>query len=139
MTLFRDLRRLNRQASKLREQYPVDVQLADAAAKLAEATSTMEAMTASRERAAHVLANGVDAIATVTAARQRPTMINHQPVVELELVVTMPSGAPVPVRRTEVVRLLDLPRAQVGVRLAVRVDPGDPSAIWIDWGATPSS
>ena len=96
----------------------------------------MEQLSASQAAAPRVLAHGVDAVAVITGVRQQTTILNHSPLVELDLLVTMPSGVPVPVTRSEVVSLIHLSRAQVGTRLSVRVDPTDPSAIWINWAGS---
>jgi hypothetical protein len=77
--------------------------------------------------------DGFDTVAIVTRARQANARINFDPIVELDLLVTMPSGVPVPVHRTEIVQVLHLSRVQVGARLAVRVDPRDPSVLRINW------
>lgn len=137
MGIFRDLKRLNDQGKRIREEHPIRDQIADASAKLGAATAMMQQMAASREAAHRVLTHGVDATAMITGARQQPTLFDHNPLVELDLLVTMPNGVPIPVTRTEVVTLLHLTKAQVGSKLAVRVDPTDPGAIWIDWAAPP--
>lgn len=139
MGLFRDLKKLSEQGKQLRDQYPVQHQVSDASAKLAEATSMMEQLNEAHSRAARVLANGVDAVAVITGVRQRGAMLNHQPLIDIDLVVTMPNGVPVPVSRSEAVALIHLARAEVGNRLPVRVDPSDPTALWINWASSPRS
>jgi hypothetical protein len=135
MGFFQDLRTLSKQGRALSEQYPVQQRLAYASAQLSAATSMLEQSTKQQAAGQRLLTDGVDAVAVVTAARQTNALMNHNPMVEIDLLVTMPSGAHIPVRRTEVVPLLHLARVQVGSRLLVRVDPADANALWINWSA----
>ncbi len=135
MGFFRDLKKLNDQGKRLRDKHPVSEQIADASAKLTSATAMMQQMVDAQNNAGRVLSHGVDATAFITGVRQQPGLFNHSPIVELDLLVTIPNGVSVPVSRTEVVSLLHLARASVGSKLAVRVDPTDPKAIWINWAA----
>lgn len=84
-------------------------------------------------------ANAVDAHATVTAAAQTGTLVNAEPVIEIGLTV-IPDGdlPPYPATITQPVRQLLLERLQVGSDLAVKVDPDDPTSIWIDFSRTGS-
>ena len=68
-----------------------------------------------------------------TSARQTGAMMNYNPVVELELLVMMPNGIPMPVSRQEMVMQIHLARCQPGQKLHVKVDPNDPGGLWIDW------
>jgi len=79
------------------------------------------------------MTTGVPAIATITSARQTGMIVNFNPVVELQLMVMLPSGVPMPVTRQETVQQLHLGRCQPGLRLNVKVDPQDANSIWIDW------
>ena len=81
------------------------------------------------------IANGVSAVATITAARQTGALINFNPVVELELLIMLPSGVPMQATRQEPVQQLHLGRCQPGLRLHVKVDPTNASSLWIDWAS----
>ncbi len=135
MGFIKDLHTLTKQGKAMREQYPVQDLLARAATQMDAATTMMRQATQQQAGGERLLSTGVDAVAVVTGARRSNALLNHAPMVELDLLVTMPNGIPVPVTRTEVVPLLHLPRAQVGQRLAVRVDPHDPATLWINWSA----
>jgi hypothetical protein len=130
---FKDLRTLSKQGRALSDQYPVQQQLVNASAQLSAVSAMLAQSTQQQAGGQRLLTAGVDAVALVTGARQTNALMNHSPVVELDLLVTMPTGAQVPVRRTEIVPLLHLSRAQVGSRLAVRVDPADANTLWINW------
>jgi hypothetical protein len=135
MGFFKDIRKLSQQGNALREQYPVQQQLADASAQMHAVSAMLQQATQQQDGGQRLLTDGFDTVAVVTCAFQTGALVNHNPMVELDLLVTMPSGVPVPVRRTEVVQLLHLSRVQVGQRLAVRVDPTDPATLWINWSA----
>lgn len=133
MGFFKDLKKLTDQGNAMREQYPVQDQLANAQASMTQANAMMQQMAAGSMAATHAINNGVDAVATITTARQTGAMMNFNPVVDLELMVMMPSGVPMPVHRQEMVMQLHLARCQPGQRLKVKVDPTNPEALWIDW------
>jgi hypothetical protein len=135
MGFFKDLKKLNDQGKELREQYPVQAQLANAQASMAQANQMMAQMAQASAQATQAMANGVDAYATVTTATQTGAMMNFNPVVDLELLVMMPSGVPMPVRRQETVMQMYLSRCQPGSRLKVKVDPNNPNGLWIDWAS----
>ncbi len=133
MGFFKDIKKLNDQGKAIREQYPVQQQLADAQVRMTQANAMMADMANQAAIATAAMANGVDAYATVTTATQTGAMMNFNPVIDLELLVMMPSGVPMPVRRQETVQQMYLSRCQPGSRVKVKVDPANPSALWIDW------
>lgn len=133
MGFFKDLKTLNNQAKDLRVQYPVDQQIANAQNSMAQANAMMAQMAQGSMAATNAMTTGVDAIATVTAAQQTGAMMNYNPVVELQLLVTMPNGVPMPVTRQEMVMQIHLSRCQPGQRLKVKVNPANPNELWIDW------
>jgi len=131
---FKDLRTLTAQGKAIEKTLPpMKDRMADASARMAEANQMMAAMAQGAGQATSGLTSGVAATATITAARQTGAMINFNPVVELELLVMMPSGVPMPVARREVVQQIHLGRCQPGLRLNVKVDPNDLNGLWIDW------
>lgn len=73
------------------------------------------------------------ATATVTAACPTGAQINGSYVVELQLLVMLASGIPIPVSHTASVPQLDLPKVQSGARLPVSLDPASPASLSIDW------
>ncbi len=132
MGFFKDLRTLSKQGRAVSEQYPTQQILANASAQMS-AVSAMLAQANDQVADGRLATEGFDTVAIVTGARQTNALMNHNPMVALDLLVTMPSGVPVPVQRTEIVPLLHLSRVQVGSRLAVRIDPHDPSTLRITW------
>jgi hypothetical protein len=78
-----------------------------------------------------ISASGVAGTGTILGLRQTGLMVNEQPQVELELLVTIPGRSPYPAKVKEVVPLIMLNRLQG--TLPVRVDPAEPEAIVIQW------
>lgn len=137
MGFFKDLNKLTKQSKELGERVPAQNQWANMQNSVAQANAMMANMAASAAATTAAMTNGVDAFATVTSAAQTGTQINHQPVIDLELMVMMPSGVPVPVRRQETVQMIHLARCAPGQRLKVKVDSANANSLWIDW-ATPA-
>ncbi len=74
---------------------------------------------------------GVAGTGTILGLRQTGLMVNEQPQVELELLVTIPGRSPYPAKVKEIVPLIMLSRLQG--TLPVRVDPAEPETIVIQW------
>jgi hypothetical protein len=132
MGFFKSVRDLQKQGKEIQENWDVGAQLEDAQAKMAQAQETMAQQTA----AANAAANGVDATATVAALRPGTGMVNYQPIVELDLTVIAPGNPPYPLTVKQVVPQVQLAAVQPGATLKVKVDPNDPSAVWIDFAAS---
>ncbi len=135
MGFMKDIKKLSDQGKELRDKHPVKDQLANAQASMANANAMMANMAQASAAATQAMTNGVDATATVTAARQTGTQMNFNPVVELDLLVMMPSGVPMPVTRQEAVAQIHLSRCQPGANLKVKVEPTNPNSLWIDWNS----
>lgn len=133
MGFMKDIKKLTDQSKELEKKYPVQNTLANAQASMANANAMMANMAQASAAATQAITNGVDATATITAARQTGAMMNYNPVVELDLLVNMPSGIPMPVTRQETVAQLHIPRCQPGSTLRVKVEPNNPNSLWIDW------
>ncbi len=134
MGIFKDLRTIGAQAKEIeRNAPPVKDRLAAGTAKMAAANAMMASMAQSGAQSSAAIINGVAAVATITAARQTGAVINFCPVVELELLIMLPSGVPMQATRQEQVDQLHLGRCQPGTRLNVKVDPTNANSLWIDW------
>ena len=108
----------------------------DVGASLATMQSKLDGLNASMEATVPVAADPakrVDATATVTASRPSGAQVNGAMVVELELLVMLAGGIPVPVVQTALVPPAALARVTVGARLAVSLDPAVPATLVIDW------
>ena len=105
----------------------------DVAASLASMQSKLDALNASMQAPVQSSGQRVDATATVTSARPTGTQVNGASVVELDLLVMLPAGIPMPVTQTSLVPPLALARTQAGSRLAVTLDPAQPATLVVDW------
>ena len=74
---------------------------------------------------------GLTGVGQVTAITQTGTMINHQPVIVIDMLVTVQGRAPYAARVKEPVPLILLNR--LGGSLPVRVDPARPDRVVIQW------
>jgi hypothetical protein len=132
MGLFKGMRDLKKQSDEISKNWDVGAQLEQAQAQMTAANQTMADMTAAANASANAAANGIDATAVVTGVRQQG-MVNLQPLVEVDLTVTPDGLPPYPVTVKQAVSQMQLVHAQAGANLHVKVDPDDPSSVWIDW------
>ena len=108
----------------------------DVGGSLATMQSKLDGLNASMAASAPVAADPakrMDATATVTASRPSGAQVNGAMVVELELLVMLPAGIPLPVKQTTLVPPAGLARIGVGARLTVSLDPAVPATLAIDW------
>ncbi len=83
------------------------------------------------------LANtGLAGTAMITGLTQTGMLLNHQPQVEMELLVSIPGRPSYAASRKEFVPLILLGRLTSGLALPVRVSATDPQRLVIDWAAT---
>ena len=104
--------------------------------RLADANSRMAAaqeMLAQQTRMMNLAATGADASATILEARQTTQMINFEPVVELDLNLIVDGRPPYPLTVRQPVAQLYLAKVQAGGMLKAKVDPTDPSAVFLDF------
>jgi hypothetical protein len=83
-----------------------------------------------------LLATGVPASAQIVGMTQTGMYLNEQPLIELNLLVTIPGQTPFAAKHKSFVPLMLLGRLSSGQPLSVRVDPADYSRIAIDWQNT---
>ncbi len=134
MGFFKDVRTLSAQGKEMRDNAPpMKDKMANMSSKMAEANAMMAGMAQGAAQTNAAIASGVAATATITAARQTGALINFNPVVELDLLVMLPSGVPMQATRQEPVQQVHLGRCQPGMRLNVKVDPTNANSLWIDW------
>jgi hypothetical protein len=128
MGLFKSAFEIQKQAKEISKNWDPAAQMAQAQARIAATNEMLARQTA----AAGLAATGTDAAAAVVAARETGTMLNMQPVLEIDLTV-MPAGqAPFPVSVRQPVAVTQLAALRPGAQLRVKFDPGDRSTAWID-------
>jgi len=126
MGFLKDMSKLTKMGNEMQKN-------SDPAARMREATAQMAAMNNAAVGGNLAMTQGIDATATIVSATQTGAMINFNPAVHLELLVTIPGMPPLPVSHECVVMQLDLARCQEGATLPVKVLPTDPSQLWINW------
>ncbi len=75
--------------------------------------------------------SGVAGTGEIVGLRQTGMLVNEQPQVELDLLVTIPGRSPYRAKVKEIVPLIMLGRLQG--TLPVRVDPAEPEAVVVQW------
>lgn len=152
MGFFKSMAQLTKQGYEMQNNWDVGAQLQDSQ----QAMAGMQAMMAQQTHAANLSQTGVDGTATITGVRQGAGMVNYQPILDLDLLITVgaapapapadplskapapaaaPIGAPIPVTVSQVVEQFHIHKAQPGTRVAVKVDPANPQAVWINWNS----
>jgi hypothetical protein len=131
MGIFKDLHQVSKQGKALGAQSDVGAQLQRGMDSMAQATHHMAEQTAG----AQLAVTGTPAQLQVTAARDSGTVVNMQPVVELDLLIHPESGPPYPTTVRQTVPLASAGRVVPGAMLSGRVDRSAPTSVWIDWTA----
>jgi hypothetical protein len=124
MGFFKSVRELNAQGREIRRTWDPSAQMAGAQAAMAAAGDSM-----ARQAAA---VDGVEATATIAAVRPGGGMINHDPILEIDLIVVI-GATPQAATATQVVPQAHLARLQPGATLKARVDPRDSRNVWLDF------
>jgi len=109
------------------------------------ANQTLATMTAQRRSAERAAVDGpldgpvdgrverIEAAATVTQFVPTGMLIAGRPVIELNLVVVLPGGIPLPVAHSTAIDPAQASRLVPGARIVVTLDPSDPASLRIDW------
>lgn len=107
-----------------------------------QALATMTAQRRSAERAAvdgpvdgpvDGRVDRIEVAATVTQFVPTGMVIAGRPVIELNLVVLLPGGIPLPVAHSTAIDPAQASRLVPGARIVVTLDPADPASLRIDW------
>ncbi|WP_205699031.1 hypothetical protein [Conexibacter sp. SYSU D00693] len=92
---------------------------------VAQANQMLGGMAAEAQKAQTLMATGRVGSATVTALRDTGASINDNPVVELDLQVSLDGQEPYAVTHRQTIARLAVPGFQPGSTVPVRVDPSD--------------
>ena len=132
MGFFNSLRDLHKQASELENTMPPPGQRArDATARMADLTQSMAKQTQAINQSLTASGSGVQATAGIVSARTVGT-VNFDPLIEFDLTVMRDGMPPYPATVQQAVSQMDVARLAAGTSVDVKVDPSDPSAVWID-------
>jgi hypothetical protein len=132
MGFFKSMRDLRKIGEEMERTMPSPGQrMGDAQARMAGLSQMMAAQTEQANAAATAAASGVDMTATIIAMRQVGT-INFNLLMEFDLTV-MPDGLPpYPATVRQTISQMQLVQIRPGASVRVKVDPENPSAIWLD-------
>jgi hypothetical protein len=132
MGFFKSMRDLKKIGEEMERTMPSPGQrLGDAQARMAGLSQMMAAQTEQANAATTAAASGVDMTATITAMRQVGT-VNFNLMMEFDLTV-MPGGLPpYPATVQQTISQMQLVQIRPGASVRVKVDPENPSAIWLD-------
>jgi hypothetical protein len=133
MGLFKDMRAMRKQAESLQppEYRGIGGGMRAMREGLARANEMLGAMGEDAARTAYLRANGRAGTATISAIRDTGTTINDNPVVDLDLHVTVGEDAPYAISHRQMISRLAIPSFQPGATLPVHVDPANPSSLTI--------
>jgi hypothetical protein len=129
---FGDVNKLRKIGEEQQQNMDVKARMANAQAKMDMANQAFVAATPQATDPASE-ARRVQATATVNSARQTGMVISWDLMVEVDLLVMLPGGVPLPVTTTMLVAQLNLARLQPGSQLTVTVDPANAASVRVDW------
>ena len=137
MGFFKSLHDLTKEAKELEKTMPPPGERARAAtSQMAALTQSMAAQTQALNTTLGGGAPGIDATASIVAART-VGMVNFDPLMEIDLTVMRDGMPPYPATVRQAINQVQVGQLQAGGSVAVRVDPENPSAVWIDMARTP--
>lgn len=146
MGIFKDVRKLNKQAKEMAKEQGVDTSLRglmkQAPGMLEQASQQLQQVQAGQAESQRLKAEGVPATAKLLAVRDAGITLGggavgglDNPVADLDLEVTLEGREPYRTTVRQMVPRLAVARLIPGSELPVRVDAADPSAVLVDWDA----
>jgi hypothetical protein len=136
VSFFGDINKLRAMGEEMQQKTDVKAKMASAQTRMDAANASMAAVTAASGPLDPVSeARRVPATATVNSATQTGMIVNWNVMVEVTLLVMLPSGVPLPVTTTLLVPQLNLSRLQPGSQLSVTIDPVVPVSVRVDWNS----
>jgi hypothetical protein len=128
MGFFKDIHKLNQQGKEINKTWDPGAQARDTLAQ-------MKAMNESMAQATQAMTDGVPGTAQVVTVSPATGMVNFNPTMRVELLVSQQGGPPRPVTKDLIVPVVYTSRVYPGANLAVMVSAGDPEAVAIMWDA----
>jgi hypothetical protein len=130
MGMFKDLKKITQQAKEMDKTF-------DPGAQARAATEQMKQLNQQMASASAALTappeDAIDATAQVLSVGAASGMMNMNPILPIELLVTMPGGAPMPVSTSVIVPTGQIPQLSAGAQIKVKVSKANPSSLAIDW------
>jgi hypothetical protein len=132
MGFFGDLNKLRVMGEEQQANMDVKGRMANAQANI-DKMNKAYAMASPQNADPASEARRVDATATISSARQSGILVNMSMSVDVELLVMLPSGIPLPVSTSLLVPGIQLSRLLPGNQVAVSIDPQIPESVRIEW------
>jgi len=126
MGFLGDINKLNKQAKEMSKDW-------DPAAQMQDAMAQMQSLNESMSQATQAMTDGVPGTAQVVAVGPSTGMVNMNPMMQVDLLVTAQGGMPRPVSKQFVVPMQHLAKLQAGATLPVLVSQSDPEGVAIMW------
>jgi len=127
MGLFKDMRKLKKQAEAM--QPPEHRGLPGGMRAMRDSVAQGNELLADMAKASELMTNGRPGTATITTLRDTGTTVNDNPVVELDLQVSVGAGAPYPVMHRQAISRLAVAGFQPGATVPVHVDVANPQSL----------
>jgi hypothetical protein len=129
---FKDINKLQKQGKEMKKDWDPGQQARDATERM---KAMNQQMAASNAAATAPPGDSIDATAQVVSVGMTQGMMNMDPILPVEFLVTQPGRPPMPVSATVIVPMANLSRVQAGVTLPVKMSQSNPSSIFINWAA----
>ena len=134
MGFFKDLNKLNQQGKELRKGYDPAQQMQQATQNMAATTEWMRM----QNEAAQLQTSGTQASFQLMAVRNTGMEMNFQPIVEVDLMVTVGSTPPYPATTRAIADPATTARLVPGTTFDGKADPTQPNMVWVNWLAPPA-
>lgn len=127
MGLFKATRKLKKQAEAM--QPPEHRGLRGGMRAMRDSVAQGNELLADMAKASELMTNGRPGTATITTLRDTGTTLNDNPVVELDLQVSVGGGAPYAVTHRQAIPRLAIASYQPYAEVPVHVDPANPQSL----------
>ena len=129
MGFFKDVHQTTKMAKEIGNNWDAKGQREASKERMAQSQASM----AAQIEAMKLAQDGIPGTASVLEARQTGALINFDPMVSLDLLVTPPDGPPYPVTVEQLVPQVQMARVQPGSLVGVNIARTDRSTVAIDW------
>ncbi len=130
MGIFKDLHKINKQAKEIGKNWDSKAQLDDGLAKMRNANAFLAQQTTALNLATSGTAERAEA--QITATRDTGSMINLQPVIEINLMVFREGLPPYPVTIQQTVAMTAMHRITPGTQVTIELDPTNPNTVLLN-------
>ncbi len=130
MGFFKSMNELNKMGKEAQRNMDVGATMKNAQERMKAATDMMARQTEAANMAANA-ATGMDIETSIISVRQVGQM-NFDAIMEIQVTALPPGLPPYPATISQTVNQMQIGRLAPGAVLKAKVDPENPSAIWLD-------